>query len=51
MGGGGGGWGELLKVPVCQKIKSYEKILGELQNTCKNEKENKNQRNFLFKVG
>ena len=30
-------------VPVCYKIKSYEKILGELQNTCKNEKENKKQ--------
>ena len=25
------------------EIKSYEKILGELQNTCKNEKENKKQ--------
>ena len=39
----GGGGGELLTVAMCKKIKSYEKILGELQNTCKNEKENKNQ--------
>ena len=41
---GGEGWGEFLtlgnipQVPVCQKIKRYEKIL---QNTCKIEKENK----------
>ena len=38
---GGGGGREFLKVPDCQKIKSYENILGKLQNTCKNEKENK----------
>ena len=38
-----GGGREFLKVPDCQKIKSYENILGKLQNTCKNEKENKKQ--------
>ena len=38
MGRGGGGG--VLTAPVCLKIKSYEIILGELQNTCKNEKGN-----------
>ena len=37
------GNGGFLTVPVCQKIKSYEKILSELQNTCENEKGNKKQ--------
>ena len=51
--GGGGGWGagrEFLKVPDYQKIKSYENILGKLQNTCKNEKENKKP-SFCSKSG
>ena len=38
-----GGEGEFLTVLVCEKIKSYEKILVELQNTCKNEEESKKQ--------
>ena len=37
------GNGGFLTVPVCYKIKSYEKILSELQNTCENEKGNKKQ--------
>ena len=47
---GGGGGREFLKVPDCQKIKSYENILGKLQNTCKNEKENK-KTTFCSKSG
>ena len=40
----GGGGREFLKVPDCQKIKSYENILGKLQNTCnKMRKKIKNQ--------
>ena len=31
--------GGILTVPVCWKIKSYEKIVGELQKTCNNENE------------
>ena len=46
---GGGGF---LTVPVCWKIKSYEKILGELQNTCKNERGNlKKKTTFSSKSG
>ena len=37
------------EVPNCYEIKSYEKILGERQNTCKSREKRKN--NFLFKVG
>ena len=44
---GGGGF---LTVPVCLKIKSYEKILGKLQNKCKNEKENKRQLSVQSRV-
>ena len=45
-----GGGGKFLTVPVCQEIKSYEKILGELQNTCKNEKKNKKQPSVQSRV-
>ena len=46
----GEGEGEFLTVPVCLEIKSYEKIPGELQNTCKNEKENKKQLSVQSRV-
>ena len=41
-GGGGGGWVVVLNSSSLL-YKSYEKIQGELQNTCNNEKENKKQ--------
>ena len=41
-GGGGEGWVVVLNSSSLL-YKSYEKIQGELQNTCNNEKENKKQ--------
>ena len=38
------------EVPDCYKIKSYRKILGERQNTCKNEGEKK-KTTFCSKSG
>ena len=47
---GARGWGkEFLTVLVCWKIKTYEKKLGEMQNTRKKEKENK--KTFRSKSG
>ena len=49
-GGGGGKGGILNSSSLLKKLKVTRKILSELQNKRKNEKENK-KNNFLFKVG
>ena len=45
-----GGRGEFLTNLVCWKSKSYVKILGELQNKRKKEKENKKQLSVQSRV-